>query len=411
MTSSPHETLVVIGAGIAGLRAAEGARQAGFAGRIILVSDETHQPYDRPPLSKAVLLGEADVQNIGLCEAGALDEHEIEFEAGRPVTAIDRAARKLTLANGETIAYDVLVLATGSRVRTLEALPPSMPRVFYLRTLDDAMAFRAQLAQVERVAVVGGGVIGLEVAAAANKEGRRVTVIEAGDRVMARTSCAIVSDYFEQRHRGADVEFLFGVTVERAEPALNGAVTLVLSGGAVIEVDLVAVGVGVQPNVDLARACGLEVSRDGVVVDGLGRSSDPAIFAAGEVAFHFNALSGRHERQETWAHAAAHGDHVGRSIVAPGADYAEIGSYWTDQYDINLQSVGVSMGEADLVRGDIGSGKFVVFHVAGDRIIGVTAVNAVRELRAAKKLIGRPANAQGLTDPATPLKELVASLT
>jgi 3-phenylpropionate/trans-cinnamate dioxygenase ferredoxin reductase component len=407
MIEPPCKTLVVVGAGLAGLRVAEGARQAGLAGRVVLISDEPHEPYDRPPLSKALLLGHAEAGDIGLCQAGAWAEQRIEFMAGRTVVAIDRKARRVALAGGEVISYDVLVLATGSRVRTLAALPPGSARVFYLRTLDDALAIRAGLAHARRVVVVGAGVIGLEVAAAANSNGRSVTVIEAGDRVMARTSCPLVSDYFERRHRDAGVTFRFGATVDRAAPAAGGALALTLSDGAVIEADLVAVGVGVASDCEVARDCGLEVEPGGIVVDGLGRSSDPAIFAAGEAALHFNALSGRRERQETWAHAAAHGEHVGRSLVAPDADYAEISSYWTDQYDINLQTAGAPAGEIDLLRGAIASGSFVVFHITGGRMVGVSAVNAVRELRAAKKLIGRPANAEALADPARPLKELV----
>lgn len=406
MMSRAPETLVVVGAGLAGLRAAEGARAAGFAGRILLVSDEPHEPYDRPPLSKAVLLGQVEGQDIVLSEAGALEAKAIELTAGRAVTRIDRAARRLALADGEVIAYDKLVLATGSRVRTLDALPPTMPAVFYLRTLDDALAFRAELAMAKRVVVVGAGVIGLEVAAAAANCGRTVTIIEAGHRAMARTTCKVVSDHFEARHRAAGVMFRFGVTVSKASQREGGAISLSLSDGSKMEADLVAVGVGVEANVDLARTAGLAVDQGGIIADGQGRSSDPVIFAAGEVALHLNALSGRYERQETWAHAAAHGDHVGRAVVSPSVDYAELASYWTDQFDINLQSVGVAAGETDVLRGDIGSGSFLVFHLVGGLVAGVSAVNGVRELRAAKRLIGRAADAAALADPAIDLKQL-----
>ncbi len=409
MTTSEGKSLIVVGAGLAGLRVAEAARESGFSGRIVLVSDEPHEPYDRPPLSKSVLLGEAETRDIALCPAGALEQQGIELKTGRAAVAIDRVARRIILEGGEPIAYDMLVLATGSRVRTLAALPRGMARVFYLRTLDDALAIRTELAHARRVAVIGAGVIGLEVAAAANRDGRQVTVVEVGGRSMMRTSCPAVSAYFERRHREAGVDFRFGVTVERAGPTADGPLALTLSDGAILEADLIAVGVGVEPNCDLARACGLDVDRGGIVVDGAGCTSDAAIFAAGEATLHFNELAGRHERQETWAHAAAHGDHVGRSLVRRGADYAEIGSYWTDQYDINLQTAGAPMGDVDLVRGDIESGSFVVFHVTGGRVLGVSAVNAVRDLRAAKKLIGRsfPMNPEILTDTARPLKELV----
>ena len=183
----------------------------------------------------------------------------------------------------------------------------------------------------------------------------------------------------------------------------QGGWTLVLSDGSTLAADIVVVGIGVIPNAELAAAAGLETAPGGIVVDAHGRTGDPHIFAAGEVALHINTRHGRHDRQETWAHAAAHGAHVGRSLVAADAGYAEIASYWTDQYDINLQAWGTPIGQSDIVRGDPASGKFLVFHIVEGLVAGVSAINAVRDLRAAKKLLGHPAPAD-LTDPAVPLK-------
>ena len=405
MESGSKSPLVIVGAGLAGLRVAEGARHAGFAGRILLISDELHAPYDRPPLSKAVLLNEGHEHEIALATVDGLEAAAIELRLGQGVTGIDRAGRSIELGTGERLAYDTLVLATGSRVREMQSLPMGAPGVFYMRTLDDALGLRAALATATRIAIVGGGVIGMEIAAVA-AAGRSVTVIEAQPQVMARAASRPVSDFLEQRHRQAGVNLRLGVTVTEAQSASDGRWTLTLSDGSRVQADVVVVGIGVVPNVELAQRAGLEVGFGGIVTDAFGRTSDPHIFAAGEVALHFNTLHGRHDRQETWAHAAAHGEHVGRSLVAAGAGYAERGSYWSDQYDINLQVFGTPIGEIDVVRGDIAAGRFVVFHILSGLIVGVSGVNAVRELRAARKLLGlaAPNDLSELADASAPLK-------
>jgi NADPH-dependent 2,4-dienoyl-CoA reductase/sulfur reductase-like enzyme len=402
-------TVVIVGAGLAGLRVAEGVRGAGFGGRVILVGEEAHAPYDRPPLSKAVLETEGHEANIALSPTEALEELNVELRLGRRVEAIDRAAREVVFPDGERLGYDQLVLATGSRVRPLDMLPPGAPGVHYLRGLDDALALRSGLTPGARVAIVGGGVIGMEVAATARQRGCEVTVIEAAGRPMARTASPPVSGYFEDRHRAEGVALRLGATVAAVEGGEGGAMRLRLSTGETLEADLVVVGVGVLPNVELAEAAGLEVRGGGIVVDAHGATADPAIFAAGEVATHFNALHGRHDRQETWNHAAVHGEHVGRALVAPGDAYGEAASYWSDQYDINLQIVGAPIGEIDVVRGDPATGKFLVFHLAGGRVAGVSAINSTRELRAARRLIGapQPADPAALADRTVALTALV----
>lgn len=402
------QTVVIVGAGLAGVRVAEGVRGAGFPGRIVLVGDETHQPYDRPPLSKAVLQVEGHEHTIGLSPEGALAALDVELRLGQPAVSIARQARELELADGERIAYDRLVLATGSSVRTLAVLPPGAPGVHYMRGLNDALALRAELVAGARVAIVGGGVIGLEVAASARTRGCAVTVIEAGERAMARAASPPISAFMQDRHAREGVDLRLGVTVSGVEFQHGGPIRLRLSTDAVCEADVVVVGVGVSPSLDLATACGLETRADGVVVDGYGATSDPAIYAAGEVAVHFNGAYGRHDRQENWAHAAAHGEHVGRALASAAESYHQVTSYWTDQYDINLQVVGMPVGETDVVRGDPASGRFLVFHLIGGRIEGVSSVNAVRELRAAKRLIGQPqpADLAALANPAVDLAAL-----
>ncbi len=401
------QTVVIVGGGLAGLRVAEGLRGANVPGRIVLVGDEPHEPYDRPPLSKAVLETEGHEHAVKLAPGEMLSALRLELRLGEAAVALDRGARTVALQGGERLAYDRLVLATGSRVRTLLLLPPGAPNVRYLRGLDDAVALRAELVPGRRLAVIGGGVIGLEVAATARTRGCEVVVIEAADRPMARTSSPAVSRYFAARHRAAGVDLRPGVTATAVDR--DGAnLRLQLSSGETVEVETAVVGVGVLANIELAQDAGLEIRDGGVVVDGYGATGDPAIFAAGEVSAHFNAYYDRHGRQETWNHAAAHGEHVGRSMVAPTEPYNEVASFWSDQFDINLQTVGDPLGEIEVVRGDPASGSFLVFHLAGGRVIGVSAINATRQLRLARRLIGsrRGANAAVLSDPAADLASL-----
>ncbi len=405
--SDAGQTVVIVGAGLAGLRTAEGLREAGFPGRIVLIGDEPHIPYDRPPLSKAVLsiLGHED--KIALLPEQTLAALDIDLRLGRAVVGIDREARMIVLSDSERVGYDRLVIATGSGVRTLPSLPPGRARVRYLRGLDDALALRAALAEARGVAIIGAGVIGLEVAAAAVAPGRTVSVIEAGPRVMGRAAAPAVSDFIAAQHAKAGVDLRLGTTVTAVDETADG-LRLSLSDGQMLDCDLVVVGIGVAPHDRLARDCGLVVEPGGIVVDGQGATSDPAIFAAGEVAVHFNGLFERHDRQETWAHADAHGGHVGRSLVQPDEAYAELGSYWSDQYDFTLNVIGAPIGEVDVVRGDPTAGAFLVFHLAGGTIVGVSAINAARDLRAAKRLIGKaaPADTSGLANPLTDLKTL-----
>jgi NADPH-dependent 2,4-dienoyl-CoA reductase/sulfur reductase-like enzyme len=395
--SREDQSVVIVGAGLAGVRAAEGLRQAGFAGRVVLLGEEVHEPYDRPPLSKAVLKAGGDAAGLALSPAGAMAALGVETRLGARAVSIDRAARTVELAGGERLGYDRLVLATGSRPRVLVALPRDAPGVFYLRTLDDALALRGRLAPGARLAIVGGGVIGLEAAASARALGCEVTLVEAEGRIMARSASPAVASFLEARHRAEGVEIRLSTRVATDEP--SAAWRLGLSDGTTVEARAVLVGVGVVPNLELARDSGLEIAPEGIVVDAFGATSDPRIFAAGEVAFHVNALSGARERQETWAHASAHGEHVGLALVGAQAPYAQTPSYWTDQYDIAIQVAGAPMGETDVVRGDVAAGRFLVFHLAQGRIAGVTSVNAARELRAAKRLIGsRPSNPAALAD-------------
>lgn len=405
--TQPISSIVVVGAGIAGVRTALTLRESGYEGGIQLVSDEPHAPYDRPPLSKSVLIEPDGHDRIRLDPDRQLELGGVELIAGDRCVAIDRGANAIALASGRTLPYDRLVLATGSKVREIEALPASMQGVHYLRTLDDALALKQATSSACEVAVVGAGVIGLEVAASLRGQGHRVTVLDPASRVMMRSASPPLAEFLERRHRAEGVDLRLGVVAETVARVGN-KFTLTLSDGHLLSADVVVVGVGVMPNDELGRAGGLETGPSGIVVDAQGRTSDPAIYATGEVAFHFNDHLGRHDRQETWAHAAAHGEHVARAILGADDGYRERSSYWTDQYDINVQVVGEPIGEKDVLRGDLAHGSGLIFHVARNVIAGVTAINAVRDLRTARKLIGaRIEDSARLADVTIDLKSMV----
>ncbi|PRX27308.1 3-phenylpropionate/trans-cinnamate dioxygenase ferredoxin reductase subunit [Paraburkholderia sp. BL18I3N2] len=380
------EPIVIIGAGIAAVYAAESARKAGFDGRIIVCGDEREFPYDRPPLSKKVLQEPREVERISLRDNAFYVAHNIELRLGNAADCIDRRARQVVFADGTTLEYGSLLLATGSSLRTLPLLCPEMPRVFYLRRIADAVALRDALPNVRKLVVVGAGVIGLEVASVANGMGIDVTVLEAGPRPMARAACPTVCEFVVGRHMQHGVNIRTGVTIIDVTEISSGY-RLRLSGGGTLDADAVVVGIGVAPNISLAHSAGLEVCASGVCVDGQGRTSDEHIYATGEVAFHYNARIGHAERQENWHHAVAHGEHVGRAMVCSGPDYQEISGYWSDQYDFSVQSFGIPIGEHDVVRGDVGSGSFVVFHLQAGAVKGVSSVNASRDMRTGKAFV------------------------
>ncbi|OAJ52044.1 hypothetical protein A6V36_18095 [Paraburkholderia ginsengiterrae] len=387
MKTERHDApIVVIGGGLTGVHAVESLRKAGFAGRIILSDKESRLPYDRPPLSKSVLLEKEKVPNIQLRNQAFYENNKVELKFSCGATQIDRQARVVRFDDGSELPYDQLLLATGSSPRTLPMFAPSMPGVFYLRNLDDSLNLRDALRSISRVLIVGAGVIGLEVAAAARELGVDVTVIEAAERPMQRAACRVVADYIRGRHEAMGVEILTGVTIAFALTR-DGQWHVTSTDGRVMSGDAVVVGVGVAPNIDLAQAAGLETSPRGIEVDGYGRTTDPFIYAAGEVAYHFNTRSGQYDRQENWHHAAAHGTHVGRAMVAPSDPYEEICGYWSDQYDFSLQCYGSSIGERDILRGEPTSDRFCVFHTVDGVVAGVSAINASRDLRIGKLLV------------------------
>ncbi|HEX4194887.1 MAG TPA: FAD-dependent oxidoreductase, partial [Stellaceae bacterium] len=330
--------VVIVGAGHAGGRAAEALRAAGHAGRITLVGTETHPPYERPPLSKELLAGTIEHAKTYLNPEAFYAEKDIALRLGTTVGAIDRKNQRLDLGNGETIPYDALLLTTGARARKLPLPGGDGKRVFYLRDIDDSLALRAKLTDGVRIAVIGAGFIGLEVAATARKRGAQVTVLELAPQPLARVAAPELGEYLATLHRAKGVDLRTGVKVTAIEDTGN-ELRILLDGAPPVIADYAAIGIGAQPNVELAHDAGIE-TRDGIIVDQFGRSSDPAVFAAGDVTRHLNPLLGRHVRLEAWQNAQNQGIAVAKIIAGGEQAFSEVPWFWTDQYETNLQMAG-----------------------------------------------------------------------
>jgi len=373
--------VVIVGSGLAAVSVLDGLKEAGYTGHVTMIGEERHYPYDRPPLSKDVLLKTGAESGILLREQDSFDTADVELRRGRSVTAIDTDLRCVKLDNGDTVDYEQLVLATGSRPRTLPLLSPATPGVFYLRTLDDALALRVAMRDASSLIVIGGGVIGLEVAAVATQCGISTTVIEAGQRLMARAATPL-----DKVHAAHGV-FVRCDTQPVGFDYGNDSHTVTLSDGTKLVADLIVVGIGVVPEVSLALSAGIVCGAMGIVVDGQGRTNVDDVYAAGEVAYALNAVSGRHERHESWHHAAAHGRHVGESVAGADALYAEICGYWSDQYDLNINVFGSVDGDDLAVRGDMDARRFAIYHLRQGAVVGITCVNAPKDFRTGKQLV------------------------
>lgn len=378
---------VIIGAGLAGHRAATELRRHDPTAAIDLIGDEDALPYDRPPLSKDVLLGKT--AGTTLKDADRYDEQAITFHRAVTATAIDRAGQTVTLSDGSALPYDALLLATGSRPRPLpEAIAGDAP-VHYIRTARDAETLRDRLRKGSSLLVVGGGFIGLEVASAAIQLGCTVTVIEAAERLLARGLPALAASHIQRLHQNSGVRILTGTRLERLRR--DGDAVIAETSGGEIRGDVVIAGIGALPNVELAQSVGLEV-RDGIVVDGLCRTSDPLIFAAGEVTAHPVALLGGHRRLESWKVAQAQ-PVVAAAIMADIAcePYAELPWLWSDQYACNLQMIGAAERATQFrVRGDPDgdSWSLIGLDAEGLPVSGV-AMNAGRDVSVLRRAITR----------------------
>lgn len=399
--------VLIIGAGHAGGTAAALLRQYGHEGPIVLAGAEPAAPYQRPPLSKAWLKGEADLEALLLRPEVFYAEHDIALRTGVTATAIDAAARTVTFADGAVESYDALILATGSTARKLTIPGADRPDLLELRTLADAERLKAALGPGRRLAVVGGGYVGLEAAASARALGAEAVVIERMDRVLARVASETLSEFFTAYHRAQGVGILTSVEAVAFE---DGGVRL--ADGRLIEADAVLVGVGALACDALARAAGL-ACENGVVVDEAARTSDPAIWAIGDMTFRpIPVHGGRRHRLESVPNALEQAKQAAAAITGRAPPTPEVPWFWSDQYDVKLQIAGLPDGaDRQVVRGDVAGGTFAVFHLAGDRIVCVEAVNAPAEFMAGRQMIsrGQAVDAARLADRSVSMKEVAAA--
>ncbi len=363
-------TVVIVGAGHAGFQVAASLRQHGFAGRVCLLNDEAHLPYQRPPLSKAYLKGEGRPDSLMFRPDKFYRDQTIELMADRAV-AIDRGARKVKLASGASLDYWHLVLATGARNRLLDIPNAGLEDVRYLRTLDESEALRKQIAPGQRVVVIGAGFIGLEFAATARAKGLEVDVLELGTRVMARAVTAEISEYFQARHGAAGIRIHLGVQATAIEGDGGRVTGVSLSDGRHIPADLVVVGVGVLPNVELAAEAGLKVAA-GIIVDEQLLTSDPDISAIGDCALYTSRRFGASLRLESVQNATDHARCVAARLTGKAEVYDGLPWFWSDQGPDKLQMVGLTTGyDRVVVRGDRGQGAFSAFCYKSGQLLGI----------------------------------------
>jgi 3-phenylpropionate/trans-cinnamate dioxygenase ferredoxin reductase subunit len=383
------ERIVIIGAGQAGVQAVATLRAEGFAGRLTLVGGEPFPPYQRPPLSKAYLAGTFERERLFLKPHAFYADADCDLILDVTATAIDRGARTVTLAGGRVLSYDKLLLATGSRVRRIPVAGANLPGVFYLRGIADVDALRGAFAEGARLAVVGGGYIGLEVAAVAVKHGLDVTVFESLGQVMARAVSPEISTFYEQVHRDAGVSFELNTTVESFEGAQR--LEAVMARNKSCAADFALVGIGIVPNVELAKAAGVACD-DGIVVDDCARTADPFVFAAGDCTRHVGR-DGALIRLESVQNAIDQAKHAALAMLGRPLPYREVPWFWSDQYDLKLQIAGLAhTGDTLVRRGSPAARKFAVFHLRRGRVAAVEAVNAAPEYIVGRRLIAEGAS-------------------
>ena len=400
--------IVIIGAGQAGGWAAKTLRTEGYAGPIVLFGDEQHPPHERPPLSKTVLSGSADATDCALFKSDAFAALDLDFRPGARVTKIDREAHAVVTASNEPAKYDRLILTMGSRVRRLGVTGAELPGVQYLRTIDDATALRERLREGAHLLVIGGGWIGLEVAATARKRGVSVTVVEAASRLCARAAPAELSDFLANLHRAHGIDLRLGTGLLRFEATANGGIMATLGDGTCVKADTVVVGIGIVPNDELARDAGLSVD-NGIVVDERCCTSDPDIFAAGDVTNQPTARLRRRTRLKSWQNAQDQAMVAAKSAIGVEARYDPLPWFWSDQYDANIQILGLPREwPGAIVRGDATQKAFSLFYLEDEVIKAVVAVNAARDLRAARRLIeqAKPVRSEQIRDAASSLQKL-----
>lgn len=405
------EQIVIVGAGQAAIQAIDTLRRKGFTGKLALVGDEPWLPYQRPPLSKKYLAGALERDRLMIRPAHFYTDHAVETHLGRRVEEIAKAGQRLRLDDGSTLAYDALLLATGSRPRKLPAPGAGLGGVHFLRTIADVERIRADLGPGKRLVIIGGGYIGLEVAATARELGLDVTVLEMAERVMNRVTCSEVSAFYEKEHARHGVRIICNARVRAlaGEPHSHRVRAVLTEDGAEHPADVVIVGVGVLPADELAVAAGIECS-NGIIVDERCRTSDALIYAAGDCTHHLNLHYGRRLRLESVDNAFEQGTTAALNLLGTPTVHDKVPWFWSDQYDLKMIIVGICHGHDTVVtRGNPASRSFSTCYLRSGELIAIDSVNSPKDQMAARKIIaarGRP-NLDKLADAGIPLKDVV----
>ncbi len=406
--------MVIIGGGKAGSRAAVALRENGYDGPITLITDEIHAPYDRPPLSKGIITGADHPQPPFLTDEATLKSINVELIAGIAAQSIDRARRTVLLADGRTIAYEKLLLATGTLPRRLNIPGSDSPKVRYLRTFEDSLALRAAMSEGRHIIIIGGGFIGLEVASSGRKRGASVTVIEGLARILSRGVPEEIAQIVANRHKaeGVDIRCATGLMgfEQRGEK-----IAVMLSDGSAVTGDIVLVGIGATPATDLAEKSGLTIE-NGIAVDDQLRTSDPNIYAAGDcVSFPLTVYGGRRVRLESWRSAQDQGSLAAANMLGKEEPLITVPWFWSDQYDLTMQIAGLQDEGASTVRRDLSATAFILFHIAKDnRLVAASAIGpgntVAKDIRLAEMIIakGLKPTPADLGDPTVNMKRLLA---
>lgn len=407
--------MVIVGAGECGGRAALALRDSGYDGAITLIGDEPHLPYERPPLSKDILTGDDPPSPKWVGPQGGFSAAGIDCITDRAVVAVDRLAKTVRLADGAQLPYARLLLATGATPRRLPLAPAMSERVLYLRSFADALRIRDHLQAGKHIAIIGGGFIGLELAASARRRGAAVTLIEALPRILMRGVPEQIAAVVVERHLAEGMRLACGRDVQSIAEEV-GRVVIRLADGERVEADCVVIGIGAAPVTALAGSAGLAID-NGVAVDAMLQTSDPDIFAAGDCcSFPLATYGGRRVRLESWRNAQDQGALAARNMLGAGEAVSAVPWFWSDQHDLTLQVAGLAEGAANTVRRDLGDGAFILFHLAADgRLLAASGIGpgntVARDIRLAEMLIARGARPlpEQLAAPDVRLKTLLAA--
>ena len=406
------QTFVIVGGGLAGAKAAEALRNNDFDGQIILFGEEQHLPYERPPLSKEYLAGKKSLSDFTVQNSDWYRDHNVDLRLGSRVTSLDPAAHTVGLPDGTAVTYDKLLLATGSASRRPPIPGSDADGVYYLRTYDDAAALNSVLTEGSSLAVVGAGWIGLEVAAGARQRGVNVTVVETAKQPLLAALGETVGEVFANLHRDHGVDLRLEAQVDEITTAQGQATGLKMRDGSTVAADAVLVAVGARPNVELAEGAGLSMGDGGVLVDASLRSTDPDIYAVGDIAAAEHPLFGCRIRTEHWANALKQPAVATAGMLGKPGEYAELPYFFTDQYDLGMEYVGHAPAfERVVFRGDVSAREFVAFWLDGDdRVLAGMNVNIWDVLDDVKSLIRSkaPVDVDKLTDPQSALADLLA---